>query len=141
MIHQSASDARILTLVMTMLVAGGGCFPIPINDPGGGTVHVPPSFIPAGQPFTVVMECIAISGGTERRFRDGVLHYRQAGTVEYSDIPMKLVLNAGKRPAFTGDLPSMEAGVSVEYYVSYVFDGERRKRYFPAVPVAESQLQ
>lgn len=127
---------RFMKALMVVIVPiWAGCCPLLINDPGGGTVHVPPSFIPAGQPFTVTIECVAISGRGDRRFRDAKLSYRQAGTQNYSDVRMKFSSNAGTNPLFQGDLPPMEAGVILEYYISYYFDGEQRKRYFPPVPV------
>ncbi len=120
--------------LIMIVVACSGC----VNTTGGGTVHSPPAYIRAGDAFEVQFECVSINGGPAvRRFSKLTLCHRLSGEKEYQCSPMKCIKDAGDKAVFSADLPEFPSGVSVEYYVSFEFAGQKLQRYWPPVSVVQ----
>lgn len=120
---------RMLSSASVLLLAG--C----INDPGGGTMHTPPSHIPANSAWDARLECVAITGHAASRYSDVRLHYRVGNAGAYTVIPATREAADDKTVFYVAEMPKMPGGVEVEYYFTFIFDREQRSRYFPPVPV------
>ena len=112
---------------------------------GGGTAHVPPKRIVAGQPTQLTLEVNVWGAGLGKmtsRYRNVTCHYRLLGEKDYHDLPM----TPGKE--FTSKPPSNMQGTfqcilptfpktakAVEYYFDFNFDKFQQSRPPVTIPI------
>ena len=97
---------------------------------------MPPEQIIVGQPYTLSLECNAISGNTKARFSNVKCFYIFADDHiehEIEMIPTGETVN--RHVMFSCDLPAFSKAGKLKYYFRFKFDGQSASRYFPDVPV------
>ncbi|MFH1024219.1 MAG: hypothetical protein V1809_12635 [Planctomycetota bacterium] len=116
------------------------------EDGGGGTTHLPPKVIYAGQPTT--LELRTSVWGYERttienRFAEMHCHYRLSGEAKYIEAPFVFLRKEKGEGVYTCTLPPFtKVGGKVEYYIDMKFDGVYSQRGTEAetsIPIVKNE--
>ena len=120
-------------LLVALLANVAGC----INDPGGGTYHQPPATIQIGQPYTVVLECTAISGGSDRRYKKVKCLYTFNDEKTEHAVPMTFDHKDAQNghAFFKCELPLFQTEGILKYRMEFEFDRQRSSRSSPLIKV------
>jgi hypothetical protein len=112
---------------------------------GGGTAHVPPKQIIAGQPTPLTLEVSVWGAGWGKmtsRYRNVTCHYRLLAEQEYHNLPMMPEKEFTSKPPFNKEgsfqctLPALpKTAKVVEYYFDFTFDKFRQARPPVTVPI------
>jgi len=112
---------------------------------GGGTAHVPPKQIIAGQTTLLTLEVNVWGAGWGKmtsRYRNVTCHYRLVGEPDYRNLPMVPGKEFTSKPpsnregTFLCTLPAFpKTAKAVEYYFDFTFDKLQQSRPPVTVPI------
>jgi hypothetical protein len=112
---------------------------------GGGTAHVPPKHIIAGQPTPLTLEVSVWGAGWGKmtsRYRNVTCHYRLLGEQGYHNLPMMPEKEFTSKPpsnregTFRCTLPVFpKTAKAVEYYFDFTFDKFQQARPPVTIPI------
>lgn len=127
---------RSLRIVVLYVVVCLGCESAFVNDPGGGTTHVPRTEISAGSPLELEFECTAISGNASKRFKHVVCIYNSGDPNSERRIAMSSTISENdKKVLFYCEVPAPDVAGVLNYRFEFEFDGRKSSRFFPPVKV------
>ena len=94
---------------------------------GGGSVHIPPASVTAGQPVTLELELTAVGGANGRFANVRCIYWTDGGTGARS-LLMDEVGPTELGTKFSVKLPPSEKAGWVRYYFRFDFDGQSKDR-------------
>jgi hypothetical protein len=99
---------------------------------GGGSLHVPPDVIYAGESTKLILKLTTGEFGKSvtiiKRYRNVLCHYRIKGEDGFITLPFVPVKKEGKWQVYECTLPPFKTpGIEVEYYIDMLFDGVYNK--------------